>query len=190
MPERNWQIARGDLVLGTLPESEVLALLQAGFLMDEDVGRLDATAEWQPLGALRNADLEKQTSVAISSAQPAVVPGSFSRRDIPRRLAGSAVALTAKVASGVFAQRRKVSETAVRLLNNFTPQISGILRGLTDTAPFRAARSRMHDDEFMRKLFGAAYDCLPRPVQRFVNEESFVMFCLNNRQRLLGMTES
>jgi hypothetical protein len=42
----------------------------------------------------------------------------------------------------------------------------------------------------MRKLFGAAYDCLPRPVQRFVGEEKFVNFCMQRRQKLLQAPDS
>jgi hypothetical protein len=49
------------------------------------------------------------------------------------------------------------------------------------------AQAAMRDDEFMRKLFGATYDCLPKPVYRFVKEEAFIQFCMERRGKLLGL---
>ena len=44
----------------------------------------------------------------------------------------------------------------------------------------------LRDDELLRKVFGAVYDTLPKPVRRFVGEETFIEFCFKHRQRLLG----
>ena len=181
-----WQVARGDQVLGTLPESEIRALLNSGFLVDSDLCRADAAGEWQPLSRLRASAEGISLTPVASSTRSGAESEELSRRDIPIQIARSAAVLTAKVAHGVFAHRRKVSDAAAKLLHAFIPQIKHILHGLAGTTAFRAAQSRIHDDAFMRKFFGAAYDCLPRPMQRFVNEESFIAFCLNNRQRLLG----
>jgi pimeloyl-ACP methyl ester carboxylesterase len=51
--------------------------------------------------------------------------------------------------------------------------------------PLTAARSALQNDELMRKAFGALYDCLPRPVCRFIGEDAFMRFCLQHRERLL-----
>jgi hypothetical protein len=39
----------------------------------------------------------------------------------------------------------------------------------------------------MRKTFGAVYDCLPKPVYRFVSEAAFIEFCMARRRKLLGL---
>jgi hypothetical protein len=39
----------------------------------------------------------------------------------------------------------------------------------------------------MRKLFGATYDCLPKPVYRFVSEQAFIEFCMERRRELLDL---
>jgi hypothetical protein len=49
------------------------------------------------------------------------------------------------------------------------------------------AQAALRDDEFMRKVFGATYDCLPRPVRRFMTEPAFIQFCLERRWELLGL---
>lgn len=48
----------------------------------------------------------------------------------------------------------------------------------------------VQDDEFMRKTFGAVYDCLPKPVCRFIGEERFIAFCLEHRRRLVAPNDA
>ena len=40
------------------------------------------------------------------------------------------------------------------------------------------------------KVFGAAYDCLPKPVSRFVPEQQFIAFCMKHRAQLLQRDSS
>ena len=73
-----------------------------------------------------------------------------------------------------------------KLLSGFIPQIRKIVSDLGQTKPFQALRSSVGDDQFMLKVFGAAYDCLPKPVHRFVSEQHFVTFCMKHRDQLVG----
>jgi len=43
----------------------------------------------------------------------------------------------------------------------------------------------LEDEIFLRKLFGAFYDCLPKAVYRFVSEHAFIDYCLRHRRKLL-----
>jgi len=70
------------------------------------------------------------------------------------------------------------------MLEDFLPR----LRGLVTPAFKRtmlSAEAALRDEVLLRKLFGAVYDVLPRPVRRFICEERFVEFCLQHKQRLL-----
>jgi hypothetical protein len=87
-----------------------------------------------------------------------------------------------------FAMRRKedATDATAKALDAFIPQIKTAIARVEETSAFRAVKSGAQNDDFMRKLFGAAYECLPRPVQRFVSEEKFVTFCMERRQKLIG----
>ncbi len=84
-----------------------------------------------------------------------------------------------------------VSKSTQSLLEGFLPQIRTAMSkalakaGDANTRALEAVRAGVRDDDFMRKTFGAVYDCLPKPVCRFVNEEKFIAFCLEHRKRLL-----
>jgi hypothetical protein len=73
-----------------------------------------------------------------------------------------------------------------RLLDSFTPQIQKLVAHQLVKQSLTRVQAAMRDDGVMRELFGATYDCLPKPVYRFVKEETFIQFCMERRQKILG----
>jgi hypothetical protein len=49
----------------------------------------------------------------------------------------------------------------------------------------KSTSTALRDEVFLRKLFGAVYDTLPKPIYRFVSEEAFLTFCFKHQRRLL-----
>ena len=184
MPEKQIQIARDGIVLGTMTESEAVELLQLGLLKPADQFSVDGVTDWKSLNELR------------VPSQPA--PGKanwFSQATRSLSTAGSVVASTtgewvgrAKNLAG--ATQAGAANVTDKLLSGFIPQIRKIVSGLMQTKPFQALRSGVNDDQLMLKVFGAAYDCLPKPVCRFVSEPQFVTFCMKHRAQLLGRENS
>ena len=74
-----------------------------------------------------------------------------------------------------------------RILDAFVPQIQNIVAKQAVKGSIEKVQAAVHDDVFMTKFFGAVYDCIPKPVYRFVREQDFIQFCLLHRRRLLGM---
>jgi hypothetical protein len=175
MDERKLEIARGDWSLGTISETEVRELLEVGFLEPTDLFRANEGDPWKPLSALD-----------APAAEPAA--GSLVNRILPA--ARSIIGATADAARAMkdIATRQKdqLGDATTGALESFLPQIRAIVSRVSETPPFRLIKSGVQDDDFMRKLFGAAYDCLPRPVQRFVAEERFIAFCMQHRQKLVS----
>jgi hypothetical protein len=166
------QIARGLLELGILSRAEADELLRAGFLLPTDVCRSDENESWQPLGQL--------SVVATASAGPLA------------KVKGMATSVRTGVSQAaaklIFATNRgstAVGAAASRLLEDYLPRIRESVSA-TLASSTGAIDAKLQDETFQRKLFGAAYDTLPRPVQRFVNEEAFVEFCFKHRSKLLG----
>ena len=81
-------------------------------------------------------------------------------------------------------QQTAMAESANRALEDYLPSLRNIV---SDHLPkmLRSAESALKDEVFLKNLFGAVYDCLPKPVRRLVPEASFVEFCLKHRHRLL-----
>ena len=78
-----------------------------------------------------------------------------------------------------------IGATASRLLEDYVPRIrESVSAALARSAG--AIDSKLQDEVFLRKTFGAAYDTLPKPVYRFVSEEAFIEFCFKRRSKLLG----
>lgn len=180
MKGRDLEIARGDWNLGVIPEDEVRELLVVGFLQPTDLFRAHESHAWAPLSELD-----------ISKPSPAE-DGSLVSRLMP--VAKSLIGATAEAARAIkdVAARRKdqMGDATGAALESFLPQIRGIVVRVSETPPFRVIKSGVQNDEFMRKLFGAAYDLLPRPVQRFVSEERFIAFCMKHRQKIVGPSEA
>jgi hypothetical protein len=67
------------------------------------------------------------------------------------------------------------------------PQIRKLVTQQMVKSSVTRVRTAVHDNEFMRKVFGATYDCLPKPVHRFVTETAFIEYCTKHRQKILGV---
>ena len=179
MPDREIQVARDKIVLGALPETDARQLLQIGFFKPTDIFWAEGMTEWKLLTELaaerprqnRSKQWFDQAKRSASSAATAVVD--------------SAVIVTGQIKKLATAKRVSASEVASAALEGYLPQIKKILSRLADTKPVPAIRSGVRDDTLMRKVFGAAYDCLPKPVGRFVSEQRFIDFCVQHKQRLL-----
>jgi hypothetical protein len=172
-------LLRGESALGALPDSEVQELLRAGWLKPDDLFWFAGMTAWEPLA---NWD-------AILSAHQKDSAQAFGRA------LGAAGGAVAKQAGGFarkllgLAQERQESVAAIanKLLEASLPQIRKVLAASHASDALANARTAIHDEGLMRKTFQAAYDCLPRPVCRFVTGEQFVRFCLEHRQRVLGL---
>jgi hypothetical protein len=176
MDERKLEIARGALSLGTIPETEVRELLEVRFLEPTDLFRANEGDPWKPLSALD-----------APAAEPAA-SGSLVNRILPaaRSIIGATADAARAVKDMATRQKDQLGDVTTGALESFLPQIRAIVSRVSETPPFRLIKSGVQDDDFMRKLFGAAYDCLPRPVQRFVAEERFIAFCMQHRQKLVS----
>ena len=172
-------ITRGGLQLGSLPLDEVRELLATGFLLPTDDFCTAEHAEWLPLSALpalektRTASVTKKVRSALTGAAGAV-----------RR---SAVSAATKVSAAAGHQKQQVATATNRMLADFLPALQSLVR-TTLGKTSRTVETALRDEAFLRKLFGAVYDVLPKPVRRFVGEDGFVEFCLKHRQKLLGKT--
>lgn len=174
------QITRQGVLLGALPPSEALELLKVGFLQPDDQYCGEDLVGWKPLRELQasvsvqegNASWLRQARQSLAAAQATV--------------AGTAGDLANKTKDLVGVTRAKVTEVPEKFLSGFLPQIQTLISGLAQTQPFLEIQSGVRDDAFKLKLFGAAYDCLPKPVCRFVTEQQFVAFCMKHRAQLRG----
>jgi len=179
MPETQIQISRDGVVLGSMTVTEAVELLQLGLLKPGDQFCADDLTVWKPLGELQRPSEPPsgksgwlgQTKRSLSTARAAVVHTAGEWASKAKDLVGTTQAGAASVTD--------------KLLSGFIPQIRKIVSGLTQTKPFQALRSGVNDDRLMLKVFGAAYDCLPKPVCRFVSEHQFIAFCMKHRDQLL-----
>ena len=182
MAEKQIQISRDGIVLGTMTESEAAELLQLGLLKSTDQFSVDGVSGWQSLNELR-------------APSPPGKANWFAQATRSLSAAGSAVAST----TGVWVDRAKTlagatqsgaTSVADKLLSGFIPQIRKIVSDLVQTKPFQSVRSGVNDDQLMLKVFGAAHDCLPKPVCRFISEQQFVALCMKHRAQLLRRESS
>ncbi len=180
MATRLIEISRDGVVLGTLPETEARELLAAGFLKPTDQFRAEPGVELRPLAelVLPPANVESGGTWFTKAKDSIVSAGSA--------VAGTAGELASQAWRLTQATQSKAVEIPDRLLSGFLPQIQKIICGLLETKPFQAVRDGVRDDDLMQKVFGAAYDCLPKPICRFVSETQFLAFCMKHRSQLLG----
>jgi hypothetical protein len=183
MPDRQLRITRDAVELGTLPEAEARELLQLGLLKPGDQFSCEGMPVPRPLAELDRAPAAAEKRSWLSAARDSMTGAA----GVAVSSAGNAAG---KLKSFVTAPSASLSGATGRLLDGYNAQIKSILAGLGDSRPLRAIRSGVRDDETMRKVFGAAYDCLPRPVCRFVAEERFIAYCMQHRSRLLDLPEA
>jgi hypothetical protein len=76
------------------------------------------------------------------------------------------------------------------MLAAFTPQIQRLVSSQLVKHSVARVQAAVQDDALLRKLFGAVYDCLPKPLYRFVKEEAFIQYCMERRKQLLSALSS
>jgi hypothetical protein len=179
--QRKFHIARDDDELTALSESEVRDLLREGFLLPSDVYRTEGMKDWE---ALREFDAKREHP---TDSVPLMELARQKASATGRAAANQASRLTQKLKSLAARGHSQLADSTSRLLEPFTPQIQKLVEHQLVKQSVTRVQAAVRDDEFMRKLFGATYDCLPKPVYRFVKEEAFIQFCMERRQRILGL---
>lgn len=186
MSERELEILRDGLVLGSLPESDARELLRLGFFRPDDLFRRTPGDQARPLSELTDAqgpaEMKEEPSSWFDRARQSVT-------DATSRIVASAGDAAGRLKSFATENTPSVSQATNKLLEGYLPQIRQAAQSVTSSKAVQSVRAGVHDDDLMRKTFGAVYDCLPRPVCRFVNEERFITFCLERRKSLLGLND-
>jgi len=174
---RMLHIARVENELGVLTDREALEMLDAGFLSPDDLYR-DGKSDWKPLAELTCEQEAKSASTLKLAQQKIAATGSaaFSQ----------AVQFTQKLKSAAVRGGAHLTDSSRGMLDSYTPQIRKLVENQLVQHSITRAQNVLHNDDFMRKVFGATFDCLPKPIHRFISEQAFIEFCLERRQRLLG----
>lgn len=166
------QVARGSLELGVQSQAEADELLRVGFLSPTDSFCADESQAWPPLTRLSR--VPPSTAGRLATVKEAT--GNVGTR--ATRVADKVISVTGRGGSAV-------RVTAWRRLEDYLPRI----RDSVTSAPAKTTSAidlNFRDENFLRKLLGAASDTLPGPGRRFVGEEAFIEFCLKHRGRLFG----
>ena len=71
------------------------------------------------------------------------------------------------------------------LLEDQLPRIRKLIREKIGIIP----KNTIHNDDLMRNSFKRLYQALPRMIRMTITENSFVEFCMANRERLLNISE-
>ena len=177
---RKFHIARDDVDLTALSETEVRELLREGFLLPSDLYWTQGMEDWEELRKLETKPEHQYRSIALMEL------ARQKASTTSQAVAAQAFKFTHRLRSLAARGKGQLTDSTSRLLDSFTPQIQKLVaHQLVKQSPTRV-QAAMRDDEFIRKLFGATYDCLPKPVYRFVKEEAFIQFCMQRRQKILG----
>lgn len=168
-------ISRDDLELGALSKAEAQELLQAGFLKPTDSWRPENSNERRLL--LELVPSPPSPGLAKSISGKLAVAG--------KSLVGGASQITTTLKSVVGRSQQQMRLTGRQLLEGFVPQLQKLAASQLVKQPVESIRDAMGQDQFMRNFFGAIYDCLPKPVCRFVTEDAFLAFCMERRGLLL-----
>jgi hypothetical protein len=188
MPERFLEISREGTVLGSLAEAEVLELVRVGFLKPSDHYTYhDTSGPTRPLSELAPpASPASPAPSPTAKSTPWVQQARASVSAAAGAVTGTASHVAGRLKSLTGATLGKTSQVATMVLQGYLPQLRRALAALQETKPVAAVRAGFRNDETMRKVFGALYDTLPKPVGRFVNEAQFIQYCMDNRAKLLG----
>jgi predicted CoA-binding protein len=171
-------VVRNGMELGSLPPAEAIELLRADFLKPTDFWRREITDPWLTLAELPQPttaeSLPKQIQTRLTKAAQTAATG--------------ATQFTAKLKSWVGQGQDQLTLSSRQMLEGFVPQLQKLVARELIQQSVVSVRAVCRDDEFMRKFFGVVYDCLPRPVCRFVAEEAFIEFCLERKELLFKET--
>jgi hypothetical protein len=166
-------IVRNGAELGSLEVADAVELLRDGFLRKTD--------EFWVEDYLQRHSLEELPSIAKSS-DSSLLKLARKRAAATReiiRMGAEKIGRTA-AATGAAA---KVAQA--KALEGYLPRLrQQTVDALTKST--RSTQAALKDEEFLQKLFGAVYDCTPKPVRRFISEPVFIQFCLKHRRKLLG----
>lgn len=181
MTQAHVELQRDGQPLGSLPVGELQTLLEARFLRPTDEFRMSGQTDWKALAQFQKMPLASPTNLAErikgAVAKATKPTGQFIDR------------VTMKTAEWKNAQRAAISKATQTVLDDYLPSLQEMT--LANLSRLQCAgHTAMRDEEFLRKLFGAMYDSLPRPIYRFVTEQQFIDFCLRHRHRLLGAGKS
>jgi len=186
MADSEIQVLRDGEVLGSLPKEDVLELLRLGFFRPDDHYSSAEMIASRPLSELASSIEEErldQQSSWLERARQTVA-------DTTNSLAHSARETAGRLRSLATGTPPALTRATNKFLEGYLPQIRTAVSRVTAIRPMQALRVGVQDEEVMRKTFGAVYDCLPRPVCRFISEERFITFCLERRNGLLGSNDS
>jgi hypothetical protein len=180
MTQLRVELQRDGQPLGTLPVGEIQAVLESRFLRPTDAFRMSETEPWKAL-----AQFPKQPSTAPASLAGRIKVAVAKAT----RPAGQLIShVSAKTTGLKNAPGTALSKATEKVLGDYLPHLQEMT--MESLARLQGAgHTALRDEEFLRKLFGAIYDSLPRPVYRFVTEQQFIDFCLRHRRRLLGAGE-
>jgi hypothetical protein len=79
-----------------------------------------------------------------------------------------------------------IMQESYDLMLKYLPTIKNVIN--EHVAP--ASKEVIKNDKVMRATFGGVYQFLPAPIRWVVEKETFVDFCLKNRDMLLEIDES
>jgi hypothetical protein len=176
MSELKFHIAREGMELGMLSDGDAGELLAAGFLRPDDEFWTDLDPTRRPLRELLQPAPGKDTSWLVRARNSAIAAGGAIREQ--------ATGVAEKISSLARRNTAAVAVATDRMLEDYLPTLRHqVARNLQKSV--HTTKSAVKDEAFMRKLFGAMYDCLPKAVYRFVNEEAFIQFCLKHQRKLL-----
>ena len=170
-------ILREGEELGSLSAAEARELLAVGFLRPSDEFWIDVATEVLPLEKLFASASNRRPPLLARAKSSVVAAGGAART--------GAVKISRNVAALVKKQQKIATATATLVLEDYVPNLRNLASDNL-VKMLRSAESALADEKFLRKLFGAVYDCLPKPARRFVAEASFVEFCLKHRHHLLS----
>ncbi len=170
-------IIRNGQELGVLTANEARELLEVGFLKSTDEYSIGNCDEKSPLEALPN--LVHQTPLG------GIINRTVSTAASVGQLVHAQASDFARMVSETVQRKQSdLANSTVRALEDYLPQIRKIVSERMNEM-IGATGDALHDEALLSKVFGAAYDCLPKPICRFVNEKAFVEFCLKHKRHLL-----
>src|SRR5437867_1399116 len=179
MPEPLIHVARGEAELGTFTLTETEELVETGFLQITDDAWSDRMAEWRPLG-----ETLPRLKAASADWRDKVVAGATLLSGVVGQRAGRFVAtVRSQAADG----KEAVSHAKRLALERYLPQFQKLLAEQLRDKTAAVIQAAVHAEWVVRNVFGALYDCLPRPLRRLAPEAIFVNFCMDHRQRLFAV---
>lgn len=170
-------ILRDGQELGTLPDMDARELLAAGFLRPNDEFWVEQPDQRQALGVLVEQGSENRPNWLARAKASVTTAG--------QTVQTQAANITGRLSTLVRNQQTVITTSTALALEGYLPQLRKMVNERLGKM-LAPTQSALRDEVFLRKLFGAVYDCLPKPVGRFVTETAFVQFCLKHRNRLLN----